>query len=483
MKNVGFAFFLSAIVVFPGEVFSSLERLRTFFNENLTKCLIDIILCIRYLFGKVIQMKEYVVKKAEKPFDICVSVPGSKSITNRALLMAAMGEGETVLHGVQFSEDSNFFLKALEDMGFEVNADKVYNIVKIRGMSGDIPYREAYIYVGSAGTAARFLTAFAAMNEGTYTLEASDQMKKRPMKELLEVLEKLGAKFEWLGEEYSFPMKVRGVKRQHKDEVVALNIDRSSQFLSALLMTAPIAFNSVTINLTGKRDARSYVEMTEQMMKQFGHQGVERLGADCYKVCRGSYNASDYQIEPDVSAACYFYAMAAVMGGSAKVNHIAKNSLQGDMKFIDILVNMGCRAEWTDTGLKLYAPNDGILKGIDVNMADFSDQTLTLAAIAPFADSPVTIHGVAHIRGQESDRVKVIVTELGRMGIKCDELEDGVVIYPGLPKPAKIETYNDHRVAMSFAVTGIVTGGIKIDNPMCCSKTFAGYFDILDNLY
>ncbi len=428
-------------------------------------------------------MKEYVVKKADKPFDICVSVPGSKSITNRALLMAAMGEGETILRGVQFSEDSNVFLKALENMGFEVNADKVYNIVKIKGMSGDIPYKGAEIYVGSAGTAARFLTAFVAMSEGTYTLESSGQMKKRPMKELLEALEKLGAKFEWLGEEYSFPMKVIGVKRQYKDETVSLDIDRSSQFLSALLMTAPIAFNSLTINLTGKRDARSYVEMTEQMMKQFGHHGVERLDTDCYKVCQGSYNASDYQIEPDVSAACYFYAMAAVIGGSAEVRHIAKNSLQGDMRFIDILISMGCRIEWTDIGLKIYAPRGGRLTGIDVNMADFSDQALTLAAIAPFADAPVTIRGVAHIRGQESDRINVIVTELGRMGIKCDELEDGVVIYPGIPKPAKIETYNDHRVAMSFAVTGVVTGGIKIANPMCCSKTFAGYFDILDTLY
>lgn len=428
-------------------------------------------------------MKEYIVKKAEKPFDICVSVPGSKSITNRALLMAAMGEGKTILHGVQFSEDSNVFLNALEGMGFEVDVDKVYNTVKINGMSGDIPYKEADIYVGSAGTAARFLTAFAAMSEGTYKIEASEQMKKRPMRELLEVLETLGAKFEWLDEEYAFPMKVTGVKRQDKDMVVSLNIDRSSQFLSALLMTAPIAFNSLTINLTGNRDARSYVEITEQMMKQFGHKGVKRIGNDCYKVCAGSYSIFDYQIEPDVSAACYFYAMAAVMGGSAVVNNIAKDSLQGDMRFIDVLVNMGCRAEWIDKGLKLYAPHDGVLKGIDVNMADFSDQALTLAAIAPFADSPVTIHGVAHIRGQESDRINVMVTELGRMGIKCDELEDGVMIYPDIPKQAKIDTYNDHRVAMAFAITGIVTGGIKIDNPMCCKKTFAEYFDILDSLY
>lgn len=436
-------------------------------------------------------MDVYNVKKIKKPLDICVEVPGSKSITNRALLLAAMSDSEVLLKGVQFSEDSYNFIKALKKLGFKTDVDIDAKSVKIIGMNGLIPAHEASIYVGSAGTAARFLTAFTAMGSGTYTLDASEQMKKRPMRELLEVLENLGAKFKWLGEEYNFPMEVTGIRKKIEDDnffvadrTVSLNIDRSSQFLSALLMTAPSVFTFLTINLTGSRDARSYVEITEQMMKQFGHKGVERLGADSYRVLSGHYHVNEYQIEPDVSAACYFYAMAAVTGGTAIVKYIRKDSMQGDMKFISVLENMGCYTEWTSDGeLKLYAPKNGKLKGIDINMSNFSDQALTLAAIAPFADSPVTIRGVAHIRGQESDRIAVIVNELLRMGIKCDELDDGVVIYPGMPSPATVQTYNDHRVAMAFTVTGMAAEGISIDNPLCCKKTFAQYFDVVESLY
>ncbi len=267
----------------------------------------------------ILQMDIYKVRKFTHPVHIDVEVPGSKSITNRALLLAAMGSGETLLKGVQFSEDSYVFLKALEGLGFKTEMDKAARTVKIKGMGGDIPAKEASIDVRSAGTAARFLTAFTAMGRGVYTINSSGQMKKRPVRELLEVLEDLGAKFEWLGGEYNFPMRDTGIRNPGNsnscnsnmqdlmpERSVRLNIDRSSQFLSALLMTAPALFNSLTIELTGKRDARSYVMITEQMMKQFGHKGVERPGADCYRVCQGSYNIQEYQIEPDVSAACYF---------------------------------------------------------------------------------------------------------------------------------------------------------------------------------
>lgn len=253
---------------------------------------------------------------------------------------------------------------------------------------------------------------------------------------------------------------------------VDLNIDRSSQFLSALLLVLPIAFDDVTIKMTGTRQARSYVEMTEQMMKQFGHTGIEKLAGDCYRVRGMKYTALNYNIEPDVSAACYFYALAAATGKRAMVKRMRKDSLQGDMKFIGMLEKMGCEVRWDkgkENNLWLKGP-DGKLKGIEVKMSDFSDQALTLAAIAPFADSKVTITGIAHIRGQESDRIKVIVDELTKMGISCNELTDGVEIYPGTPKNVEIETYNDHRVAMSFAVTGLAGDGMTILNPECCKK-------------
>lgn len=451
-------------------------------------------------------MTEYKVKKYLKD-DIVAEVPGSKSITNRALLLAAMADGTSRLEGAAFSEDSVHFLNALKELGFTAQADEKKCSVVIEGHGGKIPNKNAKIYVGSAGTAARFLTAFTAMGDGEYILESSDQMRKRPMRELLVALESLGAEFTWLEDEYTFPMKVKGILYGRNSDInsakksemnlngviadkviepkqVDLNIDRSSQFLSALLLVLPIAFDDVTIKMTGTRQARSYVEMTEQMMKQFGHTGIEKLAGDCYRVRGMKYTALNYNIEPDVSAACYFYALAAATGKRAMVKRMRKDSLQGDMKFIDLLEKMGCEVRWDkdkENNLWLKGP-DGKLKGIEVKMSNFSDQALTLAAIAPFADSKVTITGISHIRGQESDRIKVIVDELTKMGISCNELTDGVEIYPGTPKNVEIETYNDHRVAMSFAVTGLAGDGMTILNPECCKKTFAGFFDEIDRL-
>jgi 3-phosphoshikimate 1-carboxyvinyltransferase len=338
------------------------------------------------------------------------------------------------------------------------------------------------VYLGSAGTAARFITAMTGMSDGTYDLDASDQMKQRPMKELLDALTCLGARVEYTGEKDTFPFRMTGIGQGKESGEVFLDIDRSSQFLSALLMTAPTCFASLTIHLTGKRNARSYVEMTEQMMKQFGHPGVVRLAADSYKVAKGTYQPQEYTIEPDVSAACYFYAMAAITGGEACVAHMAKDSLQGDVRFLEVLEKMGCSLTWRQGKLYLKGPEKGKLKGISVDMSDFSDQALTLAAIAPYADSPVHIQNVGHIRGQECDRLHAIRVNLERMQVKCREEADGIWIEPSEPKPALIETFHDHRVAMAFAVTGVGTEGIAIADSQCCSKTFPEYFQVLDKV-
>lgn len=438
-------------------------------------------------------MEIYSVKPVEKPVTIEVEVPGSKSITNRALLMAAMGNGESVLKGVLFSDDSKYFIQALKDLGFVIVVDEEKRTVQIVGQGGRIPEKSGKVYVGSAGTAARFLTAFLAMGDDVYQVDASEQMKKRPMKELLIALEQLGASITYHGDRYTFPMTIVGIgkdrpENQKGSASVKLNIDRSSQFLSALLMVAPLRFSSLRINLTGSRSARSYVEMTEQMMKQFGHPGVKRLGENCYETGEGVYQAQTYQVEPDVSAACYFYAMAAVTGGSAIVRHMRQDSLQGDMKFLQILEQMGCTIQWTDSGdeecqLLLRGPGGGRLKGIKASFSDFSDQALTMAAIAPFADAPVAIQGIAHIRGQESDRAAVICTELRRLGIRCQETEDSITIYPGRPKGARIQTYDDHRVAMAFAIMGLRIEGVVIENPSCCKKTFPEYFTVIEQIY
>lgn len=420
---------------------------------------------------------------------ISVTVPGSKSITNRALLMAAMAKGDTLLRGVLFSDDSRCFLKALQDLGFEIAVDEKKKTVQVKGLGGSIPVSHAEISVGSAGTAARFLTAFVAMSDGDYILNSSEQMKKRPMKELLTGLRDLGAEIICLEQDDTFPLNIRGIGfgqrksfRIQKEKEVSINIDRSSQFLSALLMTAPIRFDALTISLTGSRNARSYVEMTQQMMHQFGHPGVLHHSRNSYQVKQGEYQSREYQIEPDISAACYFYAAAAISGGSAVVQHVREESLQGDMKFLEMLGRMGCILDWDQNGLRMTGPEPGKLKGIQADMSDFSDQALTLAAIAPYTSEPVTVQGVEHIRGQESDRIDAVTSAMERMQIRCQEYPDGFKIYPGIPRPAQIETYDDHRVAMAFAVTGLMAEGIEIKNPSCCRKTFENYFNILDQL-
>lgn len=426
-----------------------------------------------------------------------VMVPGSKSMTNRALLIGALAQGKTVLRGVLFSEDSRVFMRALQDIGFRVEIEETEKVVTIEGLGGRLPLagpdteearrtpdRESgwrKVYVGSAGTAARFLTAFLALSGQKFVVEASEQMKKRPMEPLLRALEMLGARFEYLEKPYSFPFRVCGREEKNPD-FVELNIDASSQFLSALLLCGVMCREGVTIRLTGTRNARAYVGISMDMMGQFGCQ-TEQLDEDTYRVLpEQRYRGGEYQIEPDVSAACYFYGLAAVTGGEAKVMHVHRATTQGDIKFLDVLEKMGCQVREEADGIVVTGNEDGKLEGVHACMSDFSDQTMTLAALAPFAQGDTVIDGVGHIRRQESDRIRGIVTELRRMGISCEEREDGLTIHPGAVRPAVISTYDDHRMAMAFALTGCRAEGIVIDNPECCKKTFENYFDILTNL-
>lgn len=423
-------------------------------------------------------MDSYKVKKASgKPID--VKVPGSKSITNRALLIAALADGTSILRGVLFSDDSRHFLQALIDLGFIVDVDEDNAVVKITGCGGSIPKTEASIHVGSAGTAARFLTAYLGLSKGHYHIDSSEQMKKRPMEELLMALEELGANIVFEEETYHFPFCI-GNEGVNKHEVT-IDVDKSSQFLSALLIAAVLFDEDFLIHVKGHH-GMAYVEMTVRMMKQFGVE-VIRSTKDTFRIPgTASYVARDYQIEPDVSAAAYFYAMCPVLSVPAKVQHVHWNSLQGDTELIHVLENMGCKSVEEEDGIRLLPPSDG-MKGGTFDLSAFSDQALTLAAISCFATEPVIITGIGHIRYQECDRLHAIVSNLKRMGIHCEELEDGSIrIEPGEPKSCEIETYEDHRVAMSFAIPGLVTDGIIINNPGCCRKTFENYFDVLETV-
>ena len=463
-----------------------------------------------------------------------VSVPGSKSITNRALLLATLANGKSTLKGVLFSDDSRHFLKCIQDLGFETTVDEETKVITVRGHGGTVPKAEADQFVGSAGTAARFLTAYLGISNGIYHMDASEQMRKRPMAPLLDSLKELGCEVIYENSDkapaeghFPFTLKSHGFQKDR----ISVNIDSSSQFLSALLIASSLSERDFTVYIEGTH-GRAYIDMTVKMMEQFGVQAVplyyctggmdhggndNNLGnsrnngsdnnhssvktdgsenrnsrcAGCinstlpmgYRTAAGqTYRALDYQVEPDVSAACYFYAMSPLLGIPVQVEHVHFDSLQGDVAFIRILGEMGCRTADLENGILVEPPADGVFHGITADMSACSDQAITLAAIAPYADSPTTITGIGHIRFQESDRITAIVTELRRMGIRCEEMESSITIYPGHPKAALIETYDDHRMAMGFSLTGLRSAGIDIDNPGCCKKTFENYFDVLDQV-
>lgn len=424
-------------------------------------------------------MDIYRVKKLQHPVNLEVEVPGSKSITNRALFLAALSGGSTRLKGVLFSEDSRYFLSSLQALGFEVDIDEKKREVVVKGCGGNIPKKEAEIYVGSAGTAARFLTAMLALSEGSYTIQASEQMKRRPMKPLFEALEQMGAEFHYLEKEGFLPVKVRGIRTGLKEAF--LDISRSTQFLSALLMMAPVLGEDFRIHITSEKKDGSYIRITRRMMEQFGVKSSFD-GSDYLIEGGQSYERAEYQIEPDVSAACYFYGMAALTGGRAVVKEVHSDSMQGDRKFLEVLEKLGCQVRDTVSGIEVKGTEDGRYPGITIDMNDFSDQTMTLAALAVFADSKTTIKNIGHIRLQESDRLSAIAGELKRMEIEVEEGEDYLVITPGEPKPSNVRTYEDHRMAMAFSLIGLRSEGIVIENPLCCRKTFEEYFTVLDEI-
>lgn len=429
---------------------------------------------------------------------LTVDVPGSKSITNRALLLATLADGVSTLRGALFSDDSRHFLKCIQDLGFETTVDEPARVITIKGLGGRIPLSSADQYVGSAGTAARFLTAYLGLSNGVYRMDASEQMRRRPMAPLLDSLKELGCEilYDENGAEGHFPFTLKGHGFQ-KDRI-GVNIDSSSQFLSALMIVSCLSQDPFTVYIEGSH-GMSYIGITQKMMEQFGVTATPLYycsGNAANHSCTGCINSTrpmgyrtesgqhytplDYRIEPDVSAACYFYAMSPLLNISVRVNGVHFDSLQGDVAFIRILEQMGCTAADTPEGIMVEPPAEGHFHGITADMSACSDQAITLAAIAPFADTPTTINGIGHIRFQESDRLLAISTELSKMGIVCETTESSLTIHPGCPRPSTVKTYEDHRMAMGFSLTGLRAEGIIIADPGCCRKTFENYFEVLD---
>lgn len=431
------------------------------------------------IFEVIKEKTVYRVPRHPGPISGSVKVPGSKSITNRALLIAALSKGKASFEGVLFSDDSRHFLSSLVALGFEVDIDEPGQRVTVIGHGGQIPNKEATINVGSAGTAARFLTAMLALSDGRYTINCSDQMKKRPMKPLFDALISIGASFDYLEKEGYLPVRVTGNKGICQN--ISMDITKSTQFLSALLMVAPMTNKGVKITITSPKKDGAYIRITRHMMEQFGV--ATTFDGNAYHIPKGSnYTIGHYLIEPDMSAACYFYGIAALTGGTILVEGVRSDLIQGDIKFLKVLEALGCHLEAQDLGLQVTGPKEGHYKGIEVDMNDFSDQTMTLAALAVFATSPTHIKNVAHIRLQECNRMEATVNELTSIGCQVTADGENILITPGPVHGATIKTYDDHRMAMAFSLLGLKIDDILIDDPMCCRKTFENYFEVLTNL-
>lgn len=415
------------------------------------------------------------------PLHATVRVPGSKSLTNRALAIAALANGPTLLTNTLESDDSRYFVDSLQRLGFTVTRASLpasLPTLTVSGLGGHIPAAQADLFIGNAGTAARFLTAFLALGHGTYTLDGVERMRQRPIGDLIEALTQLHVAVECPTGCPPVKILADGLPGGH----AAIAGDVSSQFLSGLLLAAPYAQTPLELTVTGDLNSKPYVDMTIAIMADFGVT-VERDGYTRFLVRPQTYQTTGtYAIESDASAASYFFAAPAVCGGRVQIENISKRSKQGDVGFVNVLVQMGCTLEEGPDWLAVTGPA-GPLQGVDVDMRDIPDTAQTLAAIAPFANSPTTIHGIASARVKETDRVAATCTELKRLGVTVEEYPDGLKIYPTTNiQPASIHTYDDHRMAMAFALVGLRAPGITIQNPECVSKTFPNYFEVLETL-
>ncbi|HEX8632040.1 MAG TPA: 3-phosphoshikimate 1-carboxyvinyltransferase [Catenuloplanes sp.] len=402
-----------------------------------------------------------------------VELPGSKSLTARALFLAASADGSSLLSGALDSDDTQAFRQGLVTLGYEVS-DGADGWVVVGNPAGP-PAREADVYCRDAGTAARFLPALAAVGHGRFRFDASAQMRRRPIGPLTDALGELGASLSFDGPAGHLPVRIDA--KGLPGGSLELDASVSSQFLTALLMAAPLMTEGLRVRVTDMV-SKPYVEMTVRMMRDFGvtvlHDG------DSFTVAPQRYVARPYAIEPDASTASYFFAAAALSGNTVTVPGLGRHALQGDIRFCEVLQAMGCDVRMEDA--QTTVTGVGKLSGITVNMRDISDTMPTLAAIAPFADGPVRIEDVHNTRVKECDRLEACATNLRAMGIRVQTGRDWIEIWPGSPQPALIDCYGDHRIAMAFSVTGLRADGLVLNQPDCVKKTFPDFHRVFGAL-
>jgi 3-phosphoshikimate 1-carboxyvinyltransferase len=421
---------------------------------------------------------ELAIAPLAKPVNATVTVPGSKSITNRALVLAALGGIHSCeLRGALQSEDTAVMLDALRVLGLEVvvdDEDPTEIFISHPEQLEQAP-ATAGLFVANSGTTIRFLTAMLGLLKGRYRLDGVPRMRERPIEELLDGMRQLGvdARSELGNECPPVVVNATGVM----GGTAKIRGDRSSQFLSGLLMVGPFTPTETVIEIDGSLVSEPYVAMTLAMIEQFGY-CVDVGPGHRYRFPpnQGRHYCGTYTIEPDASAASYFWAAAAITGGRVTVSGLNRTSLQGDVRFVDVLQQMGCRVEECDAGITVHG---GKLRGVDVDMNDISDTVMTLGAVACFAEGPTTIRNVGHIRHKETDRIAALATELRKLGAEVEEREDGLTLTPRPLRGAAVDTYNDHRMAMSLALVGLKVPGVVIRNPGCVAKTYPGFWQDL----
>jgi 3-phosphoshikimate 1-carboxyvinyltransferase len=416
----------------------------------------------------------FAIAPFEAPIDVAVSVPGSKSFTNRALVVSSLAEGKSRLSNVLHSDDTRYMMSHLRTLGISLQASD--DQVEIEGRGGDFAPVQASLFCGNAGTTVRFLTALCALVPGTQVVTGDQRMQARPLSDLVDALSGLGADLEAVNG--CPPVTVRsGVLRGGGVQVRAR---LSSQYLSALLMIAPYAQQPVSLEVSGEVVSESYVELTLDVMAAFGV-AVERPDTRRFDIPRRCYQGRAFAIEGDATSAGYWWALAALTSGRVTVKNVQPSSHQGDVEFLHILERMGCTIT-RGQGVTVQGPRRLKSPGV-VAMNRLPDGVMTLAVLAALAEGETRIVNVANLRIKESDRLAALVTELGRIGIAAEELPDGLRIQGGRPHGADIETYADHRMAMSFAILGTRVPGMRIGTPECVSKSYPTFFEQLRALY
>jgi len=397
---------------------------------------------------------------------------GSKSFTNRALIMAALSEGESGILGYSDSDDSEILIKALKKVGVKIIKTKQQII--IQGNGGVFKEFNGTINLGLAGTAMRFFTAVACLIPGKIILDGNERMRQRPMAELVNGLRELGAEIKYLQKQGCAPLKI--TKPIKKGGVASMNGGVSSQYFTALLLIAPVLENGLVIKVNGRQVSKSYIDMSVSGLHDFGVK-VKNENYQKYLVSpKAGYQATKYVVEGDASGASYFWSMAAIGGGKIKVRNINTVSLQGDVKFADLLKRMGCKVVKNKKEKWIEVEGAGELKGIEVNMEQMPDTAQTLAVVAAFAKGQTKITGLATLKNKETNRLLALQQELAKMNIQTRIGPDYIMVEGGEPRGAEIETYNDHRMAMAFAVAGVRIPGMVIKNPGVAAKSFPNFW-------